>query len=134
MKKFILFFFVSSTFLLLFQSCQKEISFDDMDGITGNLRAKIDGNQWVANKGASASRIQGYINITGYSTDKKYLVISLKDSGVHRYTLSDVTMNAAGFTDSTQPNPLGYATNQGDYPAESGGEVNITAIDTVNKK
>lgn len=121
--------------LLLFQSCQKEISDESgNNNFTGDFRAKIEGTQWVANKGAGASRMQGLINISGYSTDKKYITITLSDSGVHRYTLSDATLNAAAYIDSTLPNPIAFTTNQGVYPTESGGEVNITSIDTVNKK
>lgn len=135
MKQQLFLFFTAITTLFLFQSCQKEISFDDDNNIvTGDFRAKIEGSQWVANKGAGASRMQGLINISGYSTDKKYITITLADSGVHRYTLSEATMNAAAYIDSTLPNPIAFTTNQGTYPTESGGEVNITSIDTANKK
>lgn len=135
MKQQLFLFITAITTLFLFQSCQKEISFDDdNNSVTGDFRAKIEGSQWVANKGAGASRMQGLINISGYSTDKKYITITLADSGVHRYTLSDATMNAAAYIDSTLPNPLAFTTNQGSYPTESGGEVNITSIDTTNKK
>lgn len=119
--------------IIILQSCQKEISYDD-NSLSGNFKAKIDGTQWIANKGTGASRMQGIINITGYSTDKKYITITLLDSGVHRYTLSDATPNAAAFIDSTQANPFAFTTNQGTYPTQCGGEVNITSIDTTNKK
>jgi hypothetical protein len=117
-------------------SCQKEIDHgqNSSGNLTGDFRAKIEGTQWVANKGTAASRIQGFINITGFSLDKKYITITLRDSGVHRYTLSDATLNVAAYIDSTLPNPAAFTTNQGNYPAESGGEVKITSIDTVNKK
>ena len=134
-NKFFL-FLASISIFIMFQSCQKEIDHgqNSTGNVTGDFRAKIEGTQWVANKGAGASRMQGFINISGYSTDKKYITITLSDSGVHRYTLSDATMNAAAYIDSTLPDPSALTTNQGNYPAESGGEVNITSIDTVNKK
>lgn len=88
----------------------------------------------MANKAAAASRIGGLINITGLGTDKKLITITLADSGVHRYTLSDVTMNVAAYVDSNLANKMAFTTNQGDYPLEAGGEVNITSIDTANKK
>lgn len=121
---------------IIFQSCQKEIDHgqNNTNNLTGDFRAKIEGTQWVANKGYGASRMQGLINISGYSTDKKYVTITLSDSGVHRYTLSDATLNAAAYIDSTLPNTQAFTTNQGTYPIQSGGEVNITMIDTANKK
>ena len=123
-------------------SCQKEIDFDPSNPanpnpanplVTGNLKAKIDGVQWNATKVAGAARMTGVINITGLSADRKLLTITLKDSGVHRYILSDMTMNAAAFIDSNDTNPFAMTTNQGNYPSQSGGEVNITSIDTVKK-
>lgn len=122
-------------------SCQKEIDFDPTNpanptpplSVTGNLKAKINGTQWNADKVATAARFGGYINITGLSSDKKLLTITLTDSGVHRYILSDATMNAAAYVDSNDSNPFSYVSNQGTYPTTSGGEVNITAIDTAKK-
>ena len=136
MKQQLLLFFTAITTIFLFQSCQKEISFDDdNNSVTGNFRAKIEGAQWVANKGYRANRVLGIISITGFSNDKKYITMTLRDSGVHRYTLSDATLiNTATYIDSNETNQQAYTTNQGTYPAQSGGEVLITAIDTVNKK
>ena len=123
-------------------ACQKEIAFSPNNpanpnpvttAVTGNLKAKFDGVQWTATKGAAASRIQGLINITGISADRKLLTITLTDSGVHRYTLSDMTISVAALIDSTDPNPYSFTSNQGTYPSTSGGEVNITSIDTAKK-
>lgn len=97
------------------------------------MKANVNGMQWVANRATGATRMQGLINITGITTDKKFITITLTDSGVHRYILSDVTMNAAGMVDSTEPNTFAYTSNQGDYPAQSGGEVAITAMDETKK-
>lgn len=134
------------TTFLFFSACQKEADFDpnnpnrpqdslpaNIPDADGTLKAKIDGAQWIADKAAGAARMQGLISIGGISNDKRYLTITLTDSGVHRYVLSDVAVNAAALVDSTQPNPFAYASNQGEYPAQAGGEVNITAIDTEKK-
>src|SRR5688572_16771361 len=123
----------------LLQSCQAEDGFDfdetPNDPVTGDFRCKINGEQWVANKAAIASRMAGVINITGLTTDKKLITITLTDSGAHRYILSDVTGNAAALQDSTLAEPLfSLTTNQGNYPTQCGGEVNITSLDMVNKK
>jgi hypothetical protein len=127
---------LAASTLFLF-SCQREIDFalnNNNNNVTGDFRAKIDGVQWIANKISGASRMSGVINLTGVSSDKKLLTITLTDSGVHRYILSDNSMNAAAYIDSTLPNPFAFTTNQGVFPTEAGGEVNITSIDTTNKK
>jgi hypothetical protein len=143
--RFTLVYFFAFICTLVFTACQKEISFDVNNpanpnpgtGTTGtgagNMKAKFGGTQWIANKAAAAARMNGLINITGFSTDRKTLTITLTDSGVHRYILSDITMNAAAYLDSNDANPFILATNQGTYPTTSGGEVNITAIDTAKK-
>jgi hypothetical protein len=134
-KLFLSLFFITSA--LIFYSCQKEVDYalnQNNSNVTGDFRAKIEGSQWVANKAAVASRMAGVINITGLGTDRKLITITLTDSGVHRYILSDNTMNAAAYVDSTLPNTFAFTTNQGTYPTQAGGEVNITSIDTVNKK
>ncbi len=102
--------------------------------VTGDFRAKIDGVQWVANSATGASRMLGFINITGRSTDKKYLSITLKDSGVHNYTLDQNSFNAASYLDSNLTNTFNFSTNQGVNPGDAGGVVNVTSIDAVNKK
>lgn len=138
----LLFILVVSFFsVLAISSCQKEIDFDATNptnpnppaGATGNMKAKFNGTQWIANKGAGASRMGGLINITGFSTDRKYLTITLADSGVHRYILSDATINVAAYIDSNDANQFALTSNQGVFPTTSGGEVTITSIDTAKK-
>jgi hypothetical protein len=114
-----------------YTSCQKEIR-GPIDP-AGSFKAKINSTQWTADKLAGASRFAGMINLTGQSTDQKTLTITLADSGAHRYTLSNATMNVAALIDSSASNATAYTTNQGVYPAESGGEVYIMSIDTAKK-
>lgn len=128
------------TTLIFFTACQKEIGFDLNNPtqpieppVTNGMRAQINGEKWTADNGAGAARIQGLINITGLSSDKKFLTITLTDSGVHRYILSDATFNVAAMIDSTDGNYFAYTSNQGAYPSQAGGEVNITAIDETAK-
>lgn len=120
--------------LLVVQSCQKEIDFGTGAAVTGNFKAKINGSQWVANSIASGNRMNGLISLTGRSTDRKYITITLTDSGVHNYTLNNSTLNAAAYIDSSLTNPTALTTNQGVIPGEAGGSVRILSIDTVNKK
>jgi hypothetical protein len=132
------FFTLSCLALILLTSCQKEASFEPLNGsttgtVSGSFKAKINGVQWVANKASGAARYSGYINITGMSNDNKMLTITLTDSGVHRYILSDVTMNVLAFTDSADANGLSYSSNGSSNPAQAGGEVNITSINEAKK-
>lgn len=103
---------------------------------TGNFKAKIDGTQWVADRFAQGARISNIINISGLGLDKKVLTISVKDSGVHQYTLAwDNTSGGAGaYMDSSLADVTAFTSNAGLTPAEGGGTLNITSIDEVNKK
>src|SRR5688572_30619438 len=84
MRKFAILLFVLVSCAYLLQSCQSEDGFDlnppNNNPVTGDLRCKINGVQWVANKAAIAHRMAGVINITGLSTDKKLITITLTDS------------------------------------------------------
>ena len=113
-------------------SCQKEIDWGT-NSVSGNFKAKINDTSWVANKIATATRLGGFISLVGRSTDNKLLVITLTDSGVHRYTLGQTTINAAAYIDSNSSNPGTYTSNSADLPL-AGGEVNVTSIDTARKK
>jgi len=139
MRKVFLYGLMVLTGVIVFSSCQKEvdpsiIANPTPPGATGNLKAKIDGTQWVANSAEGASRMLGYISILGRSTDRKYLQIALMDSGVHNYTLDNMSMNAASYIDSSLSNAVNFTTNQGIGPGDAGGFVNITAIDVANKR
>src|SRR6187397_1985508 len=111
MRKGFLYGLMVLTGLFVFSSCQKEvdpsiIANPPPPGATGNLKAKIDGTQWVANSYEGATRMLGLINIGGRSTDRKYLSITLTDSGVHNYTLDNMSMNAAAYIDSSLANAV----------------------------
>ena len=139
MSKGFLYGLIVLTGVIVFSSCQKEVDPSIIENnnpplVTGNLKAKIDGTQWVANSAEGASRMLGLINISGRSTDRKYLTITLTDSGVHNYTLDNMSMNAAAYIDSSLPNAMNFTTNQGINPGDAGGFVNITSIDVTNKR
>jgi hypothetical protein len=94
----------------------------------------MDGTQWGANSAEGASRMPGMISIGGRSTDRKYLTITLTDSGVHNYTLDNMSMNAASYIDSSLPNAVNFTTNQGINPGDAGGFASVTSIDVANKR
>jgi hypothetical protein len=75
------------------------------------------------------------LTITGISSDKKLVQITLVDSGIHKYTMLPVTggVNVATYIDSTLSNPLSYYSNQSFSGTAQNGFVEITAIDNINK-
>ena len=136
-------------------ACEKETSFETGDtpavdttgnnnggngsngggiNVTGDMRAKIDGVQWVAGKVAAAARMNGRIAIVGLSIDKKTVAITLADSGVHQYTLYYDGLNAGAYQDSSLADITAFTSNGGSTAAESGGMLSITSIDEANKK
>ncbi len=140
---------LTAILLMGIAGCEKELSFETGTtptgtggtggtggtNVTGDLRAKFNGTQWVANRMAAAARVGGLINITGFSIDSKVLTITLKDSGVHQYTIDlNSATNAAALVDSSLADKSAFTTNQGSNASASGGTLTITAIDVVNKK
>jgi hypothetical protein len=131
-----IFTFVS---IVLFSACQNEFLPENggttNTGTAGSFRAKIDGTQWEANNGAAASRQAGRLVLYGVSTDKKSIVFTVTDSGVHNYSLNSGTssLNAAAYTDSSLTPLVAFTTNAWATPANYG-NLNVTSIDTVNKK
>jgi hypothetical protein len=125
------------TTVLTYTSCQKEVSGEvdssNNPSTSGTFKAKINGTQWTATKSAGAARVAGLISIAGIGNDKKYLAITLTDSGAHKYVISDETMNFAVLIDSSETDPSPYVSILVDYTTHPGGEVNITSIDTAKK-
>ncbi len=132
---------ILSIFMGLLTGCGKELSEENgnLPGntgpgqVTGDFRAKINGEQWVANKAAAAARISGLINLTGLSTQGRLLTITLTDSGAKTYTLDENSINFAAYVDSTETNRDNYSTIQSDVDSLAGGTVTISRLDTVNK-
>ncbi len=119
-------------------SCQKEVSnessTDGSSAVNGVLKMKIDGNQWVADKLATASIMAGYINITGISKDKKLFTITLMDDVVKTYKLNPVDFEGgAALSDSAELNTNSYGTMQSDDMALAGGTVTVSKIDEAKK-
>ena len=116
-------------------SCSKEKSTESGQGgpVTGTLKMKIDGQQWVANKAAGATMVAGLIAIQGLSNDDRAFDITLEDHGIATYQLDNQSLNGAILTDANGANGgEGYTTNQGN-PGDAGGTVTITKIDQTNK-
>lgn len=124
----------------LFVSCQKELTDPSVTGTppgsggTGSFRMKINGEQWIADRFAGASIMNGRIALTGISTTKKSFLISIEGTTAGTYDLLPAGDHAAALQDSTDANPLiGFTSNQGADTTQSGGRVVITKIDTVKK-
>ncbi len=115
-------------------ACQPELSSPNSTNpnITGDFRAKVNGVQWVANRASGASRILGLINLTGQSTDGKTITITLQDSGVRTYALTQTALNAGVLSDSSA-GTISFTSNGSADTSKAGGSVNVTVIDTVRK-
>ncbi len=135
-------FFPALLLLLCLTACQREVSDEVLEPSTppttpGSFTAKINGVPWTADKAAAATFAPGsngipdLINIVGLGSDKKLITITLADSGVHNYTLSDQTFNVAAFQDSSLASAYVFATNQA--LAQPSGTVRLTAINTDKK-
>ena len=131
---------ILSLFVGLLIGCSKEFSQENgnMPGgtqgqVTGDFRAKIDGEQWIANKASAASRMNGLISLMGLSSQGKQVIITLTDSGAKTYTLNSNSLHFAAYVDSTDANRNAYTTNQSNQDSLAGGKVTITRIDVVNK-
>lgn len=120
---------------ILFFSCQKELSSDEVTGgsdVRGTLRMKIDGTQWVANTAAGASIDFGLLSIYGISKDKKELFILLEGASTQTYSLDEKSLSVAALVDSTEADPYAYTTNQADI-TKAGGTVKLTSIDVAKR-
>lgn len=129
-------FIIALSLLVVLVSCQKEYTAEistenpGSGNTTGSFRAKINSVQWTADKAAGASfttagnGLPRLLNISGLSNDKKIVTITLVDSGVHKYTFGEASMQGAAYFDST----AAYA-----YTTVLDGMVEITSINTVTK-
>jgi hypothetical protein len=116
-------------------SCQKEISEENGGNgpVTGVLKMKIDGQQWVADKSASATILAGFIAINGVSNDNKNLLIQLQDQGEAAYQLDQQSLGVAVYADGNDAATDAFATDAGNSTADAGGIITITKIDKTNK-
>lgn len=141
-----------SLFASLFVGCSKEFSEENgnlpgstgtpgtpgtpgnQGQVTGDFRAKINGEQWIANRVAGASRMNGLISLTGISTQGRQLVITLTDSGARTYRLNSNALNFAAYVDSTDTNRTPFTTVESNQDSLAGGTLTITNLDEVNKR
>lgn len=114
-----------------FFSCQKELTDPNGTSLTGpsDFRATINGTPWVAGL-SSAARVGGLIGLAGQGGGKT-ITITLSDSGVHHYILNQNTLSAASYSDTASGSTVAFTSNA---LITTGGTVDITAIDTTNKK
>jgi hypothetical protein len=115
-------------------SCKKEYSLEGSVNLAANFTAQIDGAQWAAaENNESATISQGLINITGVSLGDQQISITLADSTVGSYTLSQSSLSLASYSITDSSALYAFSTNQGIDTAEAGGYVTVTSIDAVHK-
>jgi Family of unknown function (DUF6252) len=118
--------------LCILNSCQKEFedSVDTPPPASAEFRAKINGIQFVADL-SGATIINSIISLTGKSNDGQTILFSVADSGVHVYSLDiNSFSNVGAFVTSDS---LNYTSNEGNTPAESGGNLAIVSINAVKR-
>lgn len=126
MKKiFAILFCVSSI-----MACKK--SDDNTITNNSNFTANINGTSWSAGT-YLASRTAGLTNITGLSSSKTHITMTLTGQSAGTYRLSQTSLNALVLIDSSTATPLNYTSNASSDTSLAGGYVYINSVDTTNK-
>lgn len=118
----------------IFSACKKEYSIENANITTANFTAVINGTPWAATQGdEGATLLQGMLNITGISLDSQEISITLADTllGVHGLGPHTPSQAIYGFIDSSFT--TNFSTNQGIDSTLAGGEVDLTAINTLTQ-
>lgn len=132
MKKLNIAFLVLILFSII--SCEVEESFTPNPQYTGTqkalkqnkgvMTAKVDGKDWIGVT-IGASKMNGVLNVTGVAADGSTIVMTLIDKGEGDYNLKDATDGNAAY--QVSQGSVGFGA------ADSGGTVNVTAINMANK-
>lgn len=135
MKRLSILYYTVGLILLVFSSCQKELSHEGPAPLqSGNFTALVDGVQWVAtDSSAVATIVGGMIDITGISSDNHQLSITLDDTITGTYPLNPNTASLAVYTNLDSSLVDAWSTGQGIDSQQAGGTVIVTQIDRVNK-
>jgi|GEM_PF-5328756 hypothetical protein len=96
------------------------------------FRAKVNGADFVAElTGAAIRSDDSVISIAAETADGQKIALAVKDSGVHLYQLPIYSTTEVGTYVSSVS--IAYSSNAGFYPGDSGGVLEITKLDRVNK-
>lgn len=132
-------FYLLTTLLVLFSSCQKEISSEqprtsENGASSGTFVAVIDGKSWqAASDRQEASIIGGITGVSGVSSTGQSILISLVADKAGTYNVYYQDYGAVAYS-ASQDAFLSYSTNGSEDSSKAGGQVVISSIDTVNKR
>jgi len=119
-------------------ACKKDTSYETGNPggnvVSGSFHAKIDGTQWNADSIQSATVIAGLINITGISHDNQMITINVIGQAPGTYALTQQSSSYAAYnllSNGTVTNS--YSTQGSSDPAQSGGSISFSSIDTIKK-
>ena len=126
---------LSALFLLcaVLASCQKEFE-DPNDPSTSTasyFKANINGVQFVAVMSGAAIGTDSVISLAGKSDDGQQIIFSVLDSGAHVYSLDINSISNIGICIGVTGLP--FTSNGGATSEESGGNLAIVSINTVNR-
>jgi hypothetical protein len=111
-------------------SCQKEYE-DPLDTpTTSDFTAKISGAPFVAVI-TNATKTNGIIYLAGKSNDGQLIAFSVTDSGAHVYHLE--INNSSNLGSYIAVDGSQFFSNEGTTPGESGGNLAIASIDSVQR-
>ena len=120
--------------LCILNSCQKKFEDPNHSSLitpAADFKAKINGVPFIAVLTGAAIREDSVISIAAESNDRQMIIFTVKDSGVHVYTLAmNSVFNFGGYTDATS---IAFASNEGINPGDSGGILSIISIDPIKR-
>lgn len=135
------FFYVLISVALFLSSCQKEISMEipepgqpASDVPVGTFTAVIDGKSWVSvSEMQNASIVGGVIMIHGVASNGETIAVQLLATKPGTYDLSLGNEGMLGYQKENNAPDFNYFSNTSEDTALAGGQLIISAIDTVNQ-
>lgn len=124
--------FLTLISLLFVFSCGDDDSPDNTDNTApGTMTCKVDGTQWTSAT-ATATILNGIMNITGVSSDDQVFTITLDGDSEGSYSLDPSLQNVIAHTIDTNGSNPAYVSNQNTVNTNFG-VVTVSEIDTDNK-
>jgi hypothetical protein len=115
-------------------SCHKETSIENGRGLGADMVATVNGVFWEAADSTQTAVISdGLVTISGISEGGGEISITLNDTVIGAYALSQTSPSLAIYADLDSVGSYAYSTNQGSDTSQAGGVVNVTAVDVVNR-
>ncbi|HVZ98302.1 MAG TPA: DUF6252 family protein, partial [Chitinophagaceae bacterium] len=127
--------FISVACLFILYSCQKPFLEPESTAPAKPLaefKARVNGADFIAElTGATIRSSDSVISITAETSDGQKIAFAVRDSGEHVYDLPIYSTTEVGTYVSAVS--IAYSSNAGFYPGDSGGTLEITKLDRINR-